>query len=195
MAPPPFSIIAFAARCESTNGAFSITSRTKSHLSRSISRNGASSKTPALLISTSTRPQRSSAASTSPSQTTGSAMSPASEKAAPPSASSSATVRFRSSSLRPPISTSAPSATRRPAIVRPSPLLPPVTIAVLPLKRSNLAPLSGCCASLEDPGCGSSRLGRHFQADRHQGSRCRGCCGRGRRRNRRARGTQARSRR
>ena len=84
---------------------------------------------PALFTTTSTRPQRRSASPTNASTWSGSRTSHAKYAAVrPPVVGSS------SGSDRPHVSTSAPSSRNRSQMVRPMPLLPPVTMTTWPLK-------------------------------------------------------------
>ena len=114
---------------------------------------------PALLMRVSTRPVRSTAAATTPAICSGSRTSAATNTASRPSA-----ITGSSGGRRAQTTTSAPAARNRAAIPRPSPLVPPVMMAVLPVKsRSSIAasvPYAGCRGHDHAEGGGSAGVGR-----------------------------------
>src|SRR2546422_10179497 len=127
--PPPRSTIRGAIAAVSRNGALTLTANVSSKAASGSSCVGPPGKTPALLTRMSTSAARSASARTS----SGDLRSARTTSASPPSASIAATTSAPRASLRPLISTCAPSRASASAVARPMPEVPPVTNARCPL--------------------------------------------------------------
>src|SRR2546426_765796 len=127
--PPPRSTICGAIAAVSRNGALTLTAKVSSKVASGSSCVGPPGKTPALL----TRMSRSAARSASARTSSGDLRSARTNSASPPFASIAATTSAPRASLRPLISTRAPSRASASAVARPMPEVPPVTNARCPL--------------------------------------------------------------
>src|SRR5919112_2036029 len=135
--PSPRSIMRLPTAWDMRNVPRTLTRTTRSNLSSGISSAGAPHVAPLLLTSTSIAPKASSVSFTALSTSSGSVTSHSRARALPPRPSISAFTSSSASSLREQRTTLAPASERASAMYCPRPRPPPVTMAVLPLRRNN----------------------------------------------------------
>src|SRR5262245_40512359 len=138
MQPPPVAACSPATAWAMRNAPRRFVPSTRSQPATSISRNGTSSATPALLTRTSIRPHRAIAVETVSRTCSGSPTSAGWANARPPRAAIVSSAVSSGSDLRPTSSTSAPSAAKRVAMASPMPWPAPVTMTFFPSKRRAL---------------------------------------------------------
>ena len=142
IAPPPRARMIGTTRRHARTAAMSLRSMSACHAASSTSSKPAAADLPALLTKISTPPKRSAAVSMSVSISAASETSAGTPRIlAPVAPAISLATRCRWSARRAQITTVHPSPANRSAVARPSPSLPPVTIATFPPNpRSNMAP-------------------------------------------------------
>src|SRR5690606_29619418 len=145
--PLPLAIISFPAAWDMRKVPFTLTSITRSNLSRGISSGGAPQVAPLLLMTMSTPPKFSLAAATTRTTSSGRVTSQGRARASPPFCSIDSFTSRQASTLREQITTRAPASAKASAMCLPRPRPPPVTMAVFPSRRNRSSALNNCSSS------------------------------------------------
>ena len=139
MTPPPRFCMIGMLRRQNRMAAISLSSMSVCHVRSSTSMNAAADEVPALFSRISTPPKRSAVAFTTASTSSARVTSAGIASTSPPACRISPAVRSSTSLRRAQMLTRAPSRASFIAAARPSPALPPVTIATLPVSsRSSM---------------------------------------------------------